>query len=64
VGDDLYSTKKTREQNTRLHRQEKINIGRIFLVADKLSFIDLKENQQTYTIKLPDKLNIFLKNLK
>ncbi|MDD5032044.1 MAG: RluA family pseudouridine synthase [Patescibacteria group bacterium] len=58
VGDDLYSTKKTREQN------KKLNLGRIFLVADKLSFTDLAGDRQTFTIELPGELKEVLKKVK
>jgi len=58
VGDDLYSTKKTREQN------KKLNLGRIFLVADKLSFFDLAGDRQTFTIELPEELEEVLKKVK
>lgn len=58
VGDDLYSTKKTREKN------KKMNLGRIFLVADKLSFCDLTNGRQTFAIELPKELKEFLKKIK
>ena len=58
VGDDLYSTKKTREQN------KKLNLGRIFLVADKLSFFDLAGEKQTFTVELPGELREILKKVK
>lgn len=58
VGDDLYSTKKTREKN------KKINLGRIFLTAVKLSFIDLNKKKQSFKINLPDELTNFLKQAK
>jgi len=54
VGDNLYSTKKTREQN------KKLNLGRIFLVADKLSFYDSAGDRQTFTLELPKELKEFL----
>jgi len=54
VGDNLYSTKKTREQN------KKLNLGRIFLVADSLSFYDLAGDKQTFTLELPKELKEFL----
>ncbi|MDD5071229.1 MAG: RluA family pseudouridine synthase [Patescibacteria group bacterium] len=58
VGDDLYSTKKTREKN------KKLNLGRIFLVADKLSFYDLAGEKQTFTIGLPGELEEVLDKVK
>jgi|WetSurMetagenome_2_1015567.scaffolds.fasta_scaffold00606_13 23S rRNA pseudouridine1911/1915/1917 synthase len=54
VGDNLYSTRKTREQN------RKINLGRIFLVASKLSFTDLSGKKQTFSVDLPKNLTNFL----
>ncbi len=64
VGDDLYGTKKTKVKNTRLRRQEKINLGRIFLVAYELSFNDLSGQKQTYKIDLPQELKNFLKQIR
>jgi 23S rRNA pseudouridine1911/1915/1917 synthase len=58
VGDDLYSTKKTREAN----RQNKL--GRIFLVAVRLSFNDLRGKRQTFEIDLPRELKDFLGKIK
>jgi len=58
VGDDLYSTKKTRDQN------KKLMLGRIFLSAVKLSFSDLKKIKKTYKIELPGELKKFLKTVK
>lgn len=57
VGDDLYSTKKTREMN------HKNNLGRIFLVASKLSFRDLSGVKQSFAIELPPELENFLSEL-
>jgi 23S rRNA pseudouridine1911/1915/1917 synthase len=54
VGDNLYSTKKTREQN------RKINLGRIFLVASKLSFTDLAGKKQAFSVEMPQELTDFL----
>jgi len=56
VGDNLYSTKKTREKN------KKINLNRIFLVANKIKFKNLKEEEKEYNIKLPNELLEILKN--
>lgn len=58
VGDDLYNTKKTREQN------KKLNLGRVFLVADKLSFYDKDGEKQTFTVGLPKELKEFLEKVK
>ena len=64
VGDDLYSTKKTREKNARLRKQEKIDLNIIYLTAVKLSFTDLDNEQKTFEIKLPNKFNNLLKIVK
>jgi len=58
VGDDLYSTKKTREKN------KKLNLGRIFLTANELSFMDLNEKQKTFKINLQEELKKFLQQIK
>jgi 23S rRNA pseudouridine1911/1915/1917 synthase len=58
VGDNLYSTKKTREQN------KKINLGRIFLFADKLSFKDLSGERKTFKIEMPGELKELLGKIK
>ncbi len=58
VGDDLYGTKKTRIKN------RKIDLGRIFLVAKKLQFTNLKGEEKTYEIDLPDELQEFMKKVK
>ncbi len=50
VGDHLYSTKKTRIKN------KKINLGRIFLNATKLSFKDRNNKTQSFSIDLPENL--------
>lgn len=57
VGDNLYGTKKTREKN------KKLDLKRIFLVADKLSFYDLMDKKQTFKINLPQELKRFIKDL-
>lgn len=57
VGDDLYSTKKTKLKN------KKLNLGRIFLVASRLSFKDLSGQQQNFSLKLPKELQVFLDKL-
>ncbi|MBU0722574.1 RluA family pseudouridine synthase [Patescibacteria group bacterium] len=56
VGDNIYSTVKTRMQN------KKLGLSRIFLIADRLSFIDLKNKRQNYKINLPEELKNILKN--
>lgn len=58
VGDNLYSTKKTRELN------KKLGLGRIFLVAVKLSFKDLAGAEKTYKIEPPEELKNLLKIIK
>lgn len=58
LGDEVYSTKKTRAKN------KKVNLGRIFLVADRLSFVDLKGEKQTFKIELPKELEEILKVVK
>lgn len=50
VGDNLYCTKKTEMKN------KKLNLGRVFLVADHLSFRDLKGETQDFKIDLPEEL--------
>jgi 23S rRNA pseudouridine1911/1915/1917 synthase len=57
LGDNLYSTKKTREQN------RKINLGRIFLVASKLSFADLAGKKHNFSVDLPKELAAFLSSI-
>lgn len=54
VGDNLYCTKKTELKN------KKLNLGRIFLVADHLSFRDLKGAVQDFRIDLPLELEAAL----
>ena len=58
VGDDLYATKKTKVKNA------KLNLGRIFLVADQLEFTDLTGKKQKFTIELPSVLQNLLKIIK
>ena len=58
VGDDLYSTKKTRLKN------KKINLGRLFLHAYSLEFIDLKSKRRKFEVELPEELANFLKIVK
>jgi 23S rRNA pseudouridine1911/1915/1917 synthase len=58
VGDDLYGTKKTRIKN------RKIELGRIFLVARKLSFLNLAGEEKTYEVDMPSELQEFMKKVK
>lgn len=58
VGDDLYSTKKTRIKN------KKINLERIFLCATKLSFKDLDGENVKFEVEIPEELKIFLRKVK
>jgi 23S rRNA pseudouridine1911/1915/1917 synthase len=58
VGDDLYATKKTKVKN------QKNNLGRIFLHAEKLEFDDLSGTRQKYELELPKELKEFLKTVK
>ena len=58
VGDNLYGTKKTREQNI------KLNLGRIFLHAHLLGFKDLDGEWREFNIELPTELKTFLKKVK
>lgn len=58
VGDDLYGTRKTREQN------KKLGLTRIFLHADYLGFNDLRGEWQEWRIELPIELKKFLKKIK
>ncbi len=54
VGDNLYSTRKTREAN------RKFALGRIFLVSSQLSFSDLAGKRHSFRIELPPELSDFL----
>jgi len=58
VGDDTYSTAKTRTQN------KKLGLDRIFLIADHLAFTDLVNKRQDYKINLTDELKNLLKQVK
>lgn len=58
VGDDVYSTRKTREQN------KKNNLGRIFLVASELAFRDQSGQMREYKIDLPEELENLLAAVK
>ncbi|HZJ41139.1 MAG TPA: hypothetical protein VFD16_02650, partial [Candidatus Saccharimonadales bacterium] len=54
VGDNLYCTKKTKTKN------EKINLGRIFLMASQLSFSDLQGKTREFSLALAPELEAFL----
>ena len=54
AGDDLYYTKKTKEKN------KKLALGRVFLIADRLSFRDLAGQEQHFSLDLPASLNAAL----
>ncbi len=58
VGDPLYWTKKSKVKN------EKIKLGRIFLVARELSFKDVDGEKQKFSIELPADLQSFLDKTK
>lgn len=50
AGDDLYFTKKTKEKN------KKLDLGRVFLFADKLCFSDLDGKKMEFNLELPENL--------
>ncbi len=50
LGDDLYATKKSKQRNV------KINLGRIFLFASKLSFLSLEGKKLEFSLELPAEL--------
>lgn len=58
VGDDIYGTTKTRIQN------KKLELSRIFLIADRLSFTDLANQRRSYRISLTNELKNILKIIK
>ena len=58
VGDNLYYNKKSKVQNL------KINLGRIFLFANKLSFKNRAGETQDFSLEMPLELAEFIKNLK
>ena len=58
LGDPLYFTKKTKVKN------QKINLGRIFLVAYELNFKDLAGEKQSFIIDMPNDLKSFLEKTK
>ncbi|HZJ41596.1 MAG TPA: RluA family pseudouridine synthase [Patescibacteria group bacterium] len=54
AGDNLYCTKKSKVKN------KKLNLGRVFLVASKLSFNNLKGQTNSFSIDLPEELKASL----
>ncbi len=58
AGDNLYSTKETREKN------KKLDLGRIFLVAVKLEFKNLAGEKLSFSAPLPDNLKKILSIIK
>ena len=58
VGDNIYSTAKTRIQNT------KLGLNRIFLIADQLTFTDLANQKKNYKINLTQELKNVLNKIK
>ncbi|MCU0680553.1 MAG: RluA family pseudouridine synthase [Planctomycetes bacterium] len=58
VGDELYCNKKTKVKN------KKLNLQRIFLIADRLSFFDLEGERQYFSIDLPSELERVLEIVK
>lgn len=58
VGDNLYSTKKTRVKN------KKLNLGQIFLFSKRLAFTDLKGERHEFKLELNQKLQSFLDKIK
>lgn len=58
IGDDTYGTPKTKARN------KKINLGRIFLHAHKLSFINLNKEKIEFISDLPDNLSAYLNKQK
>ncbi|MGI6347715.1 MAG: RluA family pseudouridine synthase [Patescibacteria group bacterium] len=58
VGDNLYANKKTKIKN------KKINLGRIFLMANHLGFIDQDGQKKEYSLEISSDLKEALKRLK
>jgi len=52
----LYCTRKSKEKN------KKLNLGRVFLVASKLSFNNLEGEKKNFSLDLPCELEAFLPN--
>lgn len=57
VGDNIYGDKKSRINN------KKINLARIFLEANKLSFTDLNHKKYSYNLSIAKNLKEFLEKL-
>ena len=58
VGDDWYGTNKTKLKN------KSLGLGRVFLVATELSFLDLQKVRQQFSARLPQQLADLLKEIK
>lgn len=58
LGDELYQTKKSQVKN------QKVNLGRLFLVAKALAFKDLSGQEKFFTLELPPDLQSFLDKTK
>jgi 23S rRNA pseudouridine1911/1915/1917 synthase len=58
VGDDWYGTNKTKLKN------KELKLGRVFLVASQLSFLDKDKVRQDFTIRLPRQLTDLLRQIK
>jgi 23S rRNA pseudouridine1911/1915/1917 synthase len=58
LGDPLYHTKKTKVKN------QKVNLNRIFLVANEIAFKDLNGEKQSFLVELPSDLKLFLDKTK
>lgn len=58
AGDNIYATAKSRLKN------KKLNLSRIFLVADRLSFTNLTGEEKSYRTNLPRDLKNILKQIK
>ncbi len=54
LGDPLYYTKKSKAKN------QKINLNRVFLVADKLAFADIDGSKQSFELDFPEDLKSYL----
>jgi 23S rRNA pseudouridine1911/1915/1917 synthase len=58
VGDDWYGTNKTKLKN------KELGLGRVFLVASQLSFLDKDKVRQNFKIRLPRQLTDLLQQIK
>ncbi|MCX6798092.1 MAG: RNA pseudouridine synthase, partial [Candidatus Falkowbacteria bacterium] len=58
VGDNLYSTKKTRVKN------KKLNLGQVFLFSKRLAFSDLAGKTQEFELDLSPELKVFLEKIR